>query len=104
MPARINGLIEDVLRDPFAGIGRPEPLKCHLPGAGSSSRRPAATIGPRSWRAVAVLIPPRVRASPEGRPAPVRGGRPSGVSGAGGVGGRGRGDGGGGPAGAVSRR
>ncbi|KOV18547.1 toxin RelK [Streptomyces sp. XY431] len=35
MLARINKLIEDVLRDPFAGIGKPEPLKYHLPGAGS---------------------------------------------------------------------
>ncbi len=33
--ARINKLIEDVLRDPFAGIGKPEPLKYHLPGAWS---------------------------------------------------------------------
>ena len=35
MPARINELIEDVLRDPFSGIGKPEPLKYHLPGARS---------------------------------------------------------------------
>lgn len=35
--ARVNKLIEDVLRDPFTGIGKPEPLKYHLPGA--SSRR-----------------------------------------------------------------
>lgn len=27
--ARVNRLIEDVLRDPFAGIGKPEPLR-HL--------------------------------------------------------------------------
>ncbi|ROR42333.1 Txe/YoeB family addiction module toxin [Kitasatospora cineracea] len=33
--ARINRLIEDVLRDPFTGIGKPEPLKYHLPGAWS---------------------------------------------------------------------
>jgi toxin YoeB len=33
--ARINKLIEDVLRAPFAGIGKPEPLKHHLPGAWS---------------------------------------------------------------------
>lgn len=32
---RINVLIADVLRDPFAGIGKPEPLKHHLPGAWS---------------------------------------------------------------------
>ena len=30
---RINKLIEDVRRDPFTGIGKPEPLKYHLPGA-----------------------------------------------------------------------
>ncbi|MFI0237267.1 Txe/YoeB family addiction module toxin [Streptomyces sp. NPDC016845] len=33
--ARINKLIEDVKRDPFAGIGKSEPLKYHLPGAWS---------------------------------------------------------------------
>ena len=27
MLARINKLIEDVKRDPFTGIGKPEPLK-----------------------------------------------------------------------------
>lgn len=35
MLLRINRLVEDVLRDPFAGIGKPEPLKYHLPGAWS---------------------------------------------------------------------
>lgn len=34
---RINRLIEDVLRDPFSGIGKPEPLRHAL--AGSWSRR-----------------------------------------------------------------
>ncbi len=34
---RINRLIDDVLRDPFAGIGKPEQLKHAL--AGSWSRR-----------------------------------------------------------------
>jgi toxin YoeB len=29
--ARINQLSESVLRDPFEGIGKPEPLKHHLP-------------------------------------------------------------------------
>ena len=32
---RINQLIADVLRDPFAGIGKPEPLKHILSGAWS---------------------------------------------------------------------
>lgn len=32
---RINALITDVLRDPFAGIGKPEPLKHILSGAWS---------------------------------------------------------------------
>jgi toxin YoeB len=32
---RINKLIEDIHRDPFTGIGKPEPLKYHLPGAWS---------------------------------------------------------------------
>ncbi len=32
---RINLLITDVLRDPFAGIGKPEPLKHVLSGAWS---------------------------------------------------------------------
>ncbi|MFJ2187666.1 Txe/YoeB family addiction module toxin [Kitasatospora sp. NPDC087861] len=35
MLARINKLIEDARRDPFAGIGKPEPLKYHLAGAWS---------------------------------------------------------------------
>jgi toxin YoeB len=33
--ARINKLIEDIRPDPFTGIGKPEPLKYHLPGAWS---------------------------------------------------------------------
>jgi toxin YoeB len=32
---RVNALITDVLRDPFAGIGKPEPLKHILSGAWS---------------------------------------------------------------------
>jgi toxin YoeB len=32
---RILRLINEVLRDPFAGIGKPEPLKHSLPGAWS---------------------------------------------------------------------
>ena len=32
---RINQLIADVVRDPFAGIGKPEPLKHILSGAWS---------------------------------------------------------------------
>jgi len=32
---RINMLIADVLRDPFVGIGKPEPLRHVLSGAGS---------------------------------------------------------------------
>ena len=32
---RINLLIADVLRDPFAGVGKPEPLKHVLAGAWS---------------------------------------------------------------------
>lgn len=35
MLARINKLIEAIRRDPFQGIGKPEPLNCHLPGAWS---------------------------------------------------------------------
>lgn len=34
---RINNLIKDAQRDPFAGIGKPEPLKYSL--SGSWSRR-----------------------------------------------------------------
>jgi toxin YoeB len=34
---RINALIRDILRDPFAGLGKPEPLKHAL--AGFWSRR-----------------------------------------------------------------
>jgi toxin YoeB len=29
---RVNLLIQDVLRTPFEGIGKPEPLKAHLKG------------------------------------------------------------------------
>ena len=32
---RINRLIDDVLRDPFEGIGKPEPLRHALTGAWS---------------------------------------------------------------------
>ena len=32
---RVNRLIEDVLRDPYEGIGKPEPLKHALAGAWS---------------------------------------------------------------------
>ncbi|MEO3871915.1 Txe/YoeB family addiction module toxin [Nonomuraea sp. B12E4] len=32
---RINRLIEDTLRDPYEGIGKPEPLKYGLAGAWS---------------------------------------------------------------------
>lgn len=35
MLVRINELIEDIRRDPFTGLGKPEPLKYHLPGAWS---------------------------------------------------------------------
>jgi toxin YoeB len=35
MLARINKLIEGILGDPFIGIGKPEPLRYHLPGAWS---------------------------------------------------------------------
>jgi toxin YoeB len=35
MLVRINKLIEDARRDPFTGIGKPEPLKYHLAGAWS---------------------------------------------------------------------
>ena len=31
---RINRLIEDIKRDPFEGIGKPEPLKCIIQGLG----------------------------------------------------------------------
>lgn len=32
MLKRINALIQDARRDPFGGIGKPEPLKYDLPG------------------------------------------------------------------------
>ena len=35
MLKRINRLLEDVIRDPFGGIGKPEPLKHALAGAWS---------------------------------------------------------------------
>ena len=41
---RINELIRDTLREPFAGIGKPEPLKHQLAGA-RSRHRPGAPAG-----------------------------------------------------------
>lgn len=35
MTKRLLRLIDDVLRDPFEGIGKPEPLKHSMPGAWS---------------------------------------------------------------------
>jgi toxin YoeB len=35
MLAKINRLIADIVRDPFDGIGKPEPLKHQLAGAWS---------------------------------------------------------------------
>ena len=32
---RINNLIDAIVRDPFTGIGKPEPLRHHLSGAWS---------------------------------------------------------------------
>jgi toxin YoeB len=32
MLKRINGLIKEIQRQPFKGIGKPEPLKYNLPG------------------------------------------------------------------------
>ena len=32
IPVRINDLIRDAVRSPFAGIGKPEPLKANLAG------------------------------------------------------------------------
>jgi toxin YoeB len=37
VPERVNRLIEDALRDPIAGIGKPEPLRYGI--SGSWSRR-----------------------------------------------------------------
>ena len=34
---RIADLIEDILRDPFDGIGKPEPLKHQLKGFGAGA-------------------------------------------------------------------
>ena len=34
-PKRINSLIKEIQRDPFAGIGKPEPLKYDFQGAWS---------------------------------------------------------------------
>jgi toxin YoeB len=33
--ARVNGLIKEIQRDPFAGVGKPEPLKHGLTGCWS---------------------------------------------------------------------
>lgn len=32
---RINGLLRDIARDPFGGVGKPEPLKFNLSGCWS---------------------------------------------------------------------
>ncbi|WP_432057178.1 Txe/YoeB family addiction module toxin [Streptomyces sp. bgisy022] len=50
MLARINKLIEDVKRDPFTGIGKPEPLKYHLPGAWSRRSTPISHAAVRRER------------------------------------------------------
>ena len=42
---RINLLIQDVLRDPFAGAGKPEPLKHILSGAWSRGIDEANRLG-----------------------------------------------------------
>lgn len=34
-PKRVNALIRDAMRSPFAGLGKPEPLKWELQGAWS---------------------------------------------------------------------
>jgi toxin YoeB len=46
--ARVNELIRDALRNPFFGIGKPEPLKSNLKGwCGSGDRRIAKYRGGR---------------------------------------------------------
>jgi len=35
VPTRINRLLDDMLRDPLSGIGKPEPLKYGVDGAWS---------------------------------------------------------------------
>ena len=50
MLARINKLLEDVRRDPFTGIGKPEPLKYHLPEPGhdeSTTSTASSTSSPK---------------------------------------------------------
>ncbi|MFH8294884.1 Txe/YoeB family addiction module toxin [Streptomyces sp. NPDC018059] len=63
MLARINKLIEDVRRDPFAGIGKPEPLKYHLPGAWSRQLAKLARLhrdkGP-GCRSLLAVSPPNL--------------------------------------------
>lgn len=71
---RINALIRDIERDPFSGLGKPEPLRYDLSGTWSSaSTRPTASCTP--WPATSLRFTRRrttTRAAMAG-PSPVRG-------------------------------
>lgn len=66
--ARINKLIEDVKRDSFSGIGKPEPLKHHLPRAWSrrvdDEHRLVHLVADREM----VILAARYRYEPPGLP------------------------------------
>ncbi|MFO1428729.1 MAG: type II toxin-antitoxin system YoeB family toxin [Candidatus Competibacteraceae bacterium] len=42
---RITSLIMDILRQPYSGLGKPEPLKHELPGTGAAAGRDGTTTG-----------------------------------------------------------
>jgi hypothetical protein len=44
---RINRLIDDILRDPFEGVGKPEPLRHALPAVGHDGS--ARNNGSSTW-------------------------------------------------------
>jgi len=66
MLARINKLIEDIRRDPCTGIGKPEPLTYHLPGAWSRriDDEPNSAFSASSMRAASVIPERTLRALP----------------------------------------
>ena len=47
---RIGDLIKDILRSPFDGIGKPEPLKHEFAGCWSRKNRPGAPVNLFAYR------------------------------------------------------
>lgn len=55
--ARVNEMIKDIRRSPFAGIGKPEPLKGGLGGLhGSTGWLTGWPVGTSGWRLLDIGI------------------------------------------------